>query len=176
MGVMVVAAFTGVGKSTFAKENPSVADEDSFKFDKTYFPGNLMCAVRNHIVEDRCSLVSTHEIVRDALNRNDIDFILVYPGMECKDEFIKRYRERGSELKYIDLIERNWESWIQECEAQEGCTHVVLKPGQYLSDVIRYDETSKEFDVIKPEPSDYPQRDYSAEPDDEYGTPAGTGC
>lgn len=176
MGIMVVSAFPGSGKSHFVKENPQVLDSDSSRFDKEYFPGNYMCHIRNNIVSDRCTMASSHDIVRQALNKNAIEYILVYPSLDSKDEFIKRYRQRGSEMKFIDLIERNWENWIRDCEAQEGCLHVVLKPGQYLSDVIRYDDVAKEFDVIKPEPADAAKRDYDAVPDDEYGTPADTGC
>ena len=100
-------------------------------------------------MNDKCTLVSSHDIVRQALVRNKIDYVLVYPAMECKEEFLLRYRKRGSELKFIDLLDRNWENWINECKAQEGCVHIELKPGQYLSDVISYDPQSKEFDIKK---------------------------
>ena len=132
----VVAGFPGVGKSTLTKEDPSIGDSDSSQFDKEYFPGNYMAHVRNRMVADKLTLVSSHDIVRQALVKSKIDYILVYPALECKDEYLKRYAKRGSELKFIDLLERNWDDWIKDCQAQEGCTHVVLQPGQFLADVI----------------------------------------
>lgn len=132
----VVAGFPGVGKSTLTKEDPSIGDSDSSQFDKEYFPGNYMAHVRNRMVADKLTLVSSHDIVRQALVKSKIDYILVYPALECKDEYLKRYNKRGSELKFIDLLERNWNDWIKDCQAQEGCIHVVLQPGQFLADVI----------------------------------------
>lgn len=150
--VQVVSGFPGVGKSTLTKEHPEIGDSDSSQFDKEYFPGNYMAHVRNRIVADKLTLVSSHDIVRQALAKSHIDYILVYPALECKDEYLKRYNKRGSELKFIDLLDRNWADWIADCQAQEGCIHVVLQPGQYLADVI--DIADGEFTVKGSGPDD----------------------
>jgi len=148
----VVSAFPGCGKSTFVKDHPEISDSDSSQFDKEYFPGNYMAHVRNRIVNDKLTLVSSHDIVRQALAQSHIDYVLVYPAPGCKDEYLKRYNQRGSELKFIDLLERNWDNWIADCQAQEGCVHVVLQPGQYLSDVIAVEDG--EFVVKRELPDD----------------------
>lgn len=31
----------------------------------------------------------------------------------------------------------NWDSWISELESQDGCKHIRLKSGEYLSDVVK---------------------------------------
>jgi delta-aminolevulinic acid dehydratase/porphobilinogen synthase len=36
----------------------------------------------------------------------------------------------------VELLKANYDTWIRELMVQEGCDHVVLQPGQYLSDVI----------------------------------------
>lgn len=142
----VVASFTGTGKSFFTKKYPGmISDPDASAFDKQYFPSNYLAAIRNNIVNDKCSFVSCHDVVRDALVKNGISFILVFPAQECKEEYLSRFNKRGDELKYIDLVESNWDRWIAECKAQEGCTQIELKPGQFLEDVIGYDEAGKEF-------------------------------
>lgn len=81
-------------------------------------------------------LISSHKEVRDALVENDLSFILVYPSRDIKDEYIKRYVDRGNNESFVDLLNKNWDNWLSELETQEGCVKIELKEGQYLSDVI----------------------------------------
>lgn len=136
----VFSGFPGVGKSTVFKNTRDglvVADSDSSTFDKAQFPGNYM----THIEETRPSvdvlMVSSHNVVRDALVERNIPFHLVYPSADQKAEYMERYRKRGSPQPFLDLMNKNWDTFIAECSAQTGCEHIVLQPGQYLGDVIQ---------------------------------------
>lgn len=53
-----------------------------------------------------------------------------------KAEYIKRYVNRGNQEGFIKLLEANYEPWIKELMTQRGCRRRVLKPGQYLSDIV----------------------------------------
>lgn len=134
----VFSGFPGVGKSTVFKEADGlvVADSDSSTFDKKEFPDNYMM----HITETRPKvdvlLVSSHDVVRDELEERGIPFHLVYPSIDQKAEYMQRYINRGSPQPFLDLMDNNWEKFIAGCAAQQGCVHVVLKPGQFLGDVI----------------------------------------
>lgn len=81
-------------------------------------------------------MISSHKEVRDALVENGLYFKLVYPDISLKEEYIKRYEERGNVDNFIKLLDNNWESWITELQTQVGCEHKVLKTGQFLSDII----------------------------------------
>ncbi len=81
-------------------------------------------------------LVSSHDLVRKALVTRGIDYTLVFPDRSLKDEYIERFKERGSPQGFIDLLDTNWDKWISELESQEGCTPVRLQQGQFLSDVV----------------------------------------
>jgi len=135
----VFSGFPGVGKSTVFRKADGlvVADSDSSTFDKSEFPDNYLM----HIQETRPNvdvlLVSSHNVVRDELEERGIPFHLVYPTVDQKEDYMKRYRERGSPQPFLDLMDQNWEKFIGECAQQVGCTHVVLKPGQFLGDVIQ---------------------------------------
>jgi hypothetical protein len=135
----VFSGFPGVGKSTVFNNADGlvVADSDSSTFDKKEFPDNYLM----HIQETRPSvdvlLVSSHNVVRDELEERGIPFHLVYPTVDQKDEYMARYKQRGSPQPFLDLMDQNWEKFIGECAQQQGCTHVVLKPGQFLGDVIQ---------------------------------------
>jgi hypothetical protein len=62
--------------------------------------------------------------------------VLVYPERDIKDEYIQRYKDRGNNDAFVDLLNKNWDNWMDEMDDQEGCQKVTLSSGQYLADVI----------------------------------------
>lgn len=135
----VFSGFPGVGKSTVFKNADGlvVADSDSSTFDKAEFPDNYLMHIQQTRPNVDVLLVSSHNVVRDELEERGIPFHLVYPTVDQKDEYMARYKQRGSPQPFLDLMDQNWEKFIGECAQQVGCTHVVLKPGQFLGDVIQ---------------------------------------
>jgi len=82
--------------------------------------------------------VSSHNIVRDELVKNDIPFVLIYPNRNIKEEYINRYKNRGSDNNFINLLKDNWDKFIDDCENQIGCRKIIINSGEYLSDKIEY--------------------------------------
>jgi hypothetical protein len=113
-----------------------ILDSDSSKFDKSQFPQNYIDHIKSNIGEADMILVSSHKEVRDALVDNGIEFTLVYPNKNIKDEYIQRYIDRGNEDKFVELLKNNWDIWIPELEKQQGCEKIELNSGEYLSDVL----------------------------------------
>lgn len=135
----VYSAFPGCGKTTyFNTTNRNVLDSDSSKFDKKKFPQNYLEHIKRNIVKDDVDkiMVSSHKEIRDALTSNQIPYVLVYPERDLKDEYIQRYKERGNQDSFIELLENNWDNWMDEMDNQKGCYKVRLKSGQFLTDVI----------------------------------------
>ncbi len=134
---LIISAFPGTGKTyLFNNTDKTILDSDSSKFDKTKFPENYIQHIKDNIGKVDIILVSSHKPVRDALVANKIDFTLVYPSKELKEEYINRYKQRGSPETFIDLITKNWENWIDELSNQIGCTKCELSKGEYLKDII----------------------------------------
>ena len=95
----VYSAFPGVGKTTyFNTTDGNVLDSDSSKFDKKHFPENYIEHIKSGLDNESVDkiLVSSHKDVRDALVKNGISFVLVYPDRSLKDEYIQRYKDRGN--------------------------------------------------------------------------------
>jgi hypothetical protein len=139
MKTKVYSAFPGVGKTTyFNTTEKSVLDSDSSKFDKRKFPTNYIEHIERNMKDQKIDkiLVSSHKDVRDALVNKKIPFVLVYPDRTIKDKYIQRYKDRGNNNAFVDLLDKNWDNWMDEMDNQEGCYKVKLGPGQYLSDVI----------------------------------------
>lgn len=117
---LIVSAFPGTGKSFIYDMhivNPDflVLDSDSSGFDKAHFPANYMRHIRENIGRVDVIFVSSHAAVRKALCVEELNFILAYPAMELKSEYLRRYTDRGSPPAFVDLLNKNWETWVQEC-------------------------------------------------------------
>jgi hypothetical protein len=138
VNTLVVSAFPGCGKSHLFrnKGEKKILDSDSSTFDKSQFPDNYITHIKSNLGNVDIILVSSHKVVRDALEKEGIDFTLVYPNREIKDEYIQRYVDRGNDDKFVELLKSNWNNWMDELENQTGCNKVELKEGEYLSDII----------------------------------------
>lgn len=134
----VISGFPGVGKSTLFNNGLNCTDSDSSKFDKEDFPRNYVAHIKALIAHNEHDyiFVSSHESVRNALVKEDIEFTLVYPNITLMDEYLERYKKRGSPKAFVDLMKSNWTHFIVSCATQAGCERIVLKQGEYLADVI----------------------------------------
>jgi hypothetical protein len=138
INMKVISGFPGVGKTYFKEHYPgSVADSDSSLFSwvspgirNLDFPQNYM----NHIVTNinDIVLVSSHKVVRDALVLNGIYFTLVYPERDLKQEYLERFRVRGSNEDFITLLDTMWDEWIDQLNMQWYCHKIVLQAGETL--------------------------------------------
>lgn len=142
METKIISAFPGTGKTWFTNQDwylgsESVSDSDSSKFPKDQFPQNYIEHIKSLIGVKSIVFVSSHKVVREALYEAEIPFTLIYPDQSLKDEYIGRYYERGSAPEFLKLVSTNWDIWMQELREQKGCKRIVLKAGQFISNVIR---------------------------------------
>lgn len=137
----VIAGFPATGKSYFKGyvEGSCYApqgyceDSDSSHFPKDNFPDNYIKHIKGLISKGTDIIfVSTHKEVREALVKEGIDFYLVYPKRELKQEYLNRYRERGSSEAFIKLMDDNWDVFLSQLENQKNCTHVVLDSNEFM--------------------------------------------
>ncbi len=136
----LVSAFPGCGKSYFFKNNKELntLDSDSSGFDKRNFPDNYIKHIKENIGKADIIFISSHKEVREALVENGLNFTLIYPSKSIKKEFIQRYIDRGNEDSFVKLLEENWDNWLSELKDQEGCDHVTLSSGEFISDKLDY--------------------------------------
>lgn len=108
----IIAGFPGVGKS-WLKDNygETVSDSDSSQFDKADFPNNYITHLKGLIGVKDIVLVSTHKAVLEGLESEGIDYILCYPKRELKDEYLERYKQRGSPEGFIKLLGDKWDEF-----------------------------------------------------------------
>jgi hypothetical protein len=134
---LLCAGFPAVGKSYLYNHSKlKVLDSDSSKFDKAFFPENYIDHIKVNLGKVDIILISSHKVVREALVKENMHFTLVYPNIDLKQEFIERYKQRGSPESFIKLVGDNWTEWIKQLQNQNGCKKIELSTGQYLKDVI----------------------------------------
>ena len=147
----IISAFPACGKTYVFKnfKDKVILDSDSSKFSWVIvadqnvrhpdFPQNYINHIKENIGKVDYILVSTHENVRRALEEAGIDFYLVYPERNLKEEWIGRCFLRGNRENFCWLIADNWDNWIDGLEEDsKKHKYMKLKSGEHLSDVIRF--------------------------------------
>jgi len=66
----------------------------------------------------------------------NIDITLVYPNNEIRNEYLDRYIQRDSPYEFIGVFMKYWDKWINELKELKGYNNIVLRKGEYLSDIL----------------------------------------
>lgn len=136
---IIIAGFPGVGKSYLHSiyGDNQISDSDSSKFPKEDFPNNYIKHIKSLIGKKKIILVSTHKEVLKGLEEENIDYILVYPRSECKDEYLQRYKNRKSPQEFINLLDKKWDSFIEDLKNSNPTKRIILNPGEFIKDRIK---------------------------------------
>lgn len=138
MRSIIISGFAGVGKTFFYnKHKDKCIDSDSSKFDKKNFPMNYIEHIKQNIGKHKFIFVSCHEEVRKQLVKEEIYFCLVYPTKEQKQDYLKKYKKRKNDENFIQLMDKNWDKFIQSCKDQKNCMHMVLTKNLHLEDLLK---------------------------------------
>jgi len=158
---VILACFAGSGKSYAAKiwkDSGQINDLESSQYQWIYpegtdlsdvealkgisdkirnpmWPLNYIYAIKESWQNNRVTLISMQKEIRDILDYEAVDYILIYPSYDQKEIYIERYRERGNQENFIKLLETNWENWLDDLMDDEN-PKTVISAGENVSDVI----------------------------------------
>ena len=152
---IIICGFPGVGKSHVANNRINILDAESsafhWRFDPEHpekgseknpdFPGNYIDYIKENMerYELDVILVATHTVVREALKKEGIDYIIVAPNRYDQNEYMKRYLQRGNDIEFIKSLHKNWGAWMSELEIEsfkQGVPMITLEEKGYLSDIL----------------------------------------
>ena len=135
----VICGFSGIGKSTAEQKHRSIIDFESSGWSHIWdnglevgknpsFPMNYIDKLCEMIDNDEATfyLLSCHKEVREELKNRGIDYIIVLPTAEQKNEYLKRWLRRGSSVEFIKLMNDRWEDMIKSCE-EDDAPKIYLK-------------------------------------------------
>lgn len=144
----IICGFSGIGKSTAEQRNRRIIDFESSAFSHIFecgketvknpaFPRNYIDRLIEFIDNDVATvyLMSCHKEVRDELKLRGLDYIIVLPTAEQKNEYLKRWLKRGSSVEFIELMNDRWEEMIASCE-DDDAPKIYLSSNEYISDLI----------------------------------------
>lgn len=155
---IVVAGYPGVGKTMFYNKSLN-KDNDESKFevydsDSSKHKENWPWGYLNHIQEkinylsnqDRIGIifVSTHKDIICGLINAGVRLYICYPDISLKDAYLKRYEKRGSDEKFVELMNTMWETFHESIEDVLKNNHSLVKSiklhheDSTLSSVLRY--------------------------------------
>ena len=162
MDTKIYSVFPACGKTWLYEHQEDydlkILDSDSSQFSWVYlddgnngwwkernpdFPDNYIEHIKENIGKYDCIFVSSHASVREALDKEGIDFIIVYPELSCKTEWVGRCfirEQKGESGCGAKAMYDNWDDWVSEC-FNAGIDHdeIVLSPREHLSDhIFRY--------------------------------------
>lgn len=160
METTIISAFPACGKSTYFNNwkkgftytnlDSLVLDSDSSEFSwikddegnntkerNPNFPNNYIEHIKENIGKAEIIFVSSHKVVRDALKDNNIKYVLVFPKntKKSKEEYLRRFKERGNDEKFIEFITNNWDNFIKEMEEEVFPYKYVLDDWEYISSI-----------------------------------------
>lgn len=139
---LLISAFPGTGKSSIFRDTRDlsgffVRDSDSSTFDKNLFPENYIQHLREAPEGDAITLVSSHDVVREAMSQEGWDFAVVFPRVEDKAVYLQRYADRGSPAAFLDLMDKQWDTFQASVRKPlPGALLFELPPAGYLSDSL----------------------------------------
>lgn len=147
-----LSGFPGVGKSHLYRnlKQGGCIDSDSSKFSKLEDGSPNPNFIEdyfehlNSLIDTDTPLVfiSTHEAVLRELTARNFKFTIIIPKQSLKEEYLERYKKRGSPQAFIDLIDSNWDAWLEDIKAKY--TNVYeLSSGETITDYVN--ETSYMF-------------------------------
>lgn len=155
---MIISAFPGVGKTTLNKKYKNVIDLESSKykyiFDKEVseleieerkampreknpdYPNNYLKAIKEAIKKYDIVLTSCGPDIRNELIMKKMDFIVVYPGVECKEDYKLRYKNRGNHERFVNHVIEHFEEWIENFDNDDKLKKIKMVKGETLEDVL----------------------------------------
>lgn len=160
---MIFAAYAGTGKSFAAEKLDKVLDmaivpykykfpqeykmQDfaesdkgcvEYPFDEKYpekYPEKYVADILRNIREYEHILIPSDNRVMDVLDAQSVEYVLCYPESRLKDEYRKRYHERGNTEAFLRIFVDNWDMWMESFE-KRCCKKYVMHEGEFLSDII----------------------------------------
>lgn len=142
MSALVISAFPACGKSTFYElygDKATILDSDSSNYSWIWedgintgernpeFPDNYIAHIQAERDNADIIFVSSHVSVRKALQAAGIPYILIYPHISLKDEWIERCINRGNAIDFVKNLDKNWQEWVETCAEDEYAAKFVLR-------------------------------------------------
>lgn len=152
---ILIGGFKAVGKSTLATKYENVIDLESSNFEyiidesikdipveqrkglksrvkNPEYPLNYYKELISNLQANNVVLFACKTEVVDLLNKNNINYYIVYPEEAMLEEIIERCKTRGNNEEFVSRIKKVY----YEDLPKDSDKIIWLQKGQYLEDVL----------------------------------------
>lgn len=172
---MIIAAYAGTGKSTFAARTDGAidlpcmpckwilppADRASaelegekgarYRLPDPRYPDNYIAEILRAERDYRFVTIPTDmSVVRRLQEIYGRKVILCYPEDSCKEEYHARFVARGNSESFLELFIDSWDHFMKSVRENERGVHIVMRPGEYLTDLVPRLEDERRADTTQP--------------------------
>ena len=138
MNNTLYASFCGTGKSYLCEKYPETHHElECWKYRDSDFPSNYIEKIKQTIDSYTYLFISTDPIVLNELHSQGYKIVLIYPQKSLKNEYIDRYKRRGSHKDFIETLDKFWYKWLSELSSQKNYEEVILEGNMFLEDILK---------------------------------------
>jgi len=148
---MIIVGWPGIGKS-YLRINKSINILDletspykyiNYRDDKEYSRKEInpswLKKYYNDLLfnSDKYDAVLTYNSpdILQILLENKVDFIIILPKTELKDEYLERYKKRNSDPGWIEYMSNTWDEQYSFLESLEQ-EKIYLSDGDYLEQAL----------------------------------------
>jgi len=174
---MIIAAFAGTGKTYFCNhvegandfvcmpykyylpeiesnnvEHEKVKADLSLNMNSEY-PENYINAILQNMKKYKYIIIPSDRRVLEGLQSLQIQYVLCFPEGTAKEEYRKRYIQRGNTEEFFHIFIDGWDGFMKSFRDDTYGTKIVLAENEYLLDIK--DKIDK---IILPE--EFPIQDY----------------
>ena len=127
----------------FVPENISRQELELTKGNRTFekrpnFKQLLTESLQNLIHSNSILLAAPHDEIIKILLQNNLKYCFVYPSMECKQQIINRWKERGNTEEFIKENSDCFDKWYQQNILDtRPAVHYILQQNEFLLDVVK---------------------------------------
>lgn len=172
---MIIAAYAGTGKSTFAQRVEGAVDLPIMphswvlpptektgvelegekgalhRLSHPLFPDNYLAEILKAERDCRFVLIPTNlEVIRRLREDYGRTVLLCYPDDGCREEYRARFLARGNSESFLELFVDGWDHFLNPVRDYGQGTHIVMSPGEYLTDLLQRFEDARRADTAQP--------------------------
>lgn len=175
---MIIAAYSGTGKSTFAARfqnamdvasmpwhrilPPKESEEENERgkgrmdvFTDPLYPDNYIIEILKAEREHDFALIPTDmQVVRRLREEYGRKVVLCYPADELKEEYRERFIARGNGEDFLYFFIEQWDSFLEPVREYEDAVHIVMGTGEYLTDLKERLDRELQSDGAAPVPEE----------------------
>lgn len=131
---ILCAAFPGTGKTFICNNSKLKAIE--VEFWQYESQKQFIQDVKSQLGKVDIIFLSTEFEGLQLLHNEGLEFCLVYPQKNLRNEYLDRYIERDNPYDFIGTMMKYWDTTIEKLKEQKYCKHIILEKNQYLNDVL----------------------------------------